>query len=55
MGLEKEGKIVHAKHKFYTSCEPADQTEAIDTIAAYGESARYSSLNPFSYVSLYTL
>jgi hypothetical protein len=39
MGLENEGKIVSAKHKFYISSEPADQTEAIDTIAAYGEQA----------------
>ena len=28
-----------AKHKFYISSEPADQTEAIDTLAAYGEQA----------------
>jgi hypothetical protein len=39
MGLENEGKIVSAKHKFYISSEPADQTEAIDTLAAYGEQA----------------
>jgi hypothetical protein len=39
MGLENEGQIVTAKHKFYTSSEPADQTEAIDTLAAYGEQA----------------
>ncbi|HEY7572472.1 MAG TPA: hypothetical protein VH796_13990 [Nitrososphaeraceae archaeon] len=37
--MENEGKIVSAKHKFYISSEPADQTEAIDTIAAYGEQA----------------
>jgi len=39
MGLENEGKIVSAKHKFYISSEPADQTEAIETLAAYGEQA----------------
>ena len=39
MGLENEGEIVSAKHKFYTSSEPADQTEAINTLAAYGEQA----------------
>ena len=39
MGLEYEEEIVSAKHKFYTSSEPADQTEAIDTLAAYGEQA----------------
>jgi hypothetical protein len=39
MGLKNEGKIVSAKHKFYISSEPADQTEAIDTLAAYGEQA----------------
>jgi len=39
MGLENEGKIVNAKHKFYISSEPADQTKAIDTLAAYGEQA----------------
>ena len=39
MGLENEGKIVSTKHKFYISSEPADQTEAIDTLAAYGEQA----------------
>ena len=39
MDLENEGKKVNAKHKFYISSEPADQTEAIDTLAAYGEHA----------------
>jgi hypothetical protein len=39
MGLESEGKIVSAKHKFYISSEPADQTNAIDTLAAFGELA----------------
>jgi hypothetical protein len=39
MGLESEEEIVSVKHKFYTSSEPADQTEAIDTLAAYGEQA----------------
>ena len=39
MGLESEGKIISAKHKFYISSEPADQTEAIDTLEAYGEQA----------------
>jgi hypothetical protein len=39
MGLESEGKIISAKHKFYTSSEPAEQTEAIDTLTAYGEQA----------------
>ncbi|HEY7570371.1 MAG TPA: hypothetical protein VH796_03280 [Nitrososphaeraceae archaeon] len=39
MGLESEGKIINAKHKFYTSSEPADQTEVIDILAAYGERA----------------
>jgi hypothetical protein len=39
MGLENEGKIVDAKHKFYSSSELVDQTEAIDTLAAYGEQA----------------
>lgn len=39
MGLENEGEIVCAKHKFYISSEPADQTEVIDSLAAYGEQA----------------
>jgi hypothetical protein len=39
MGLESEGKIVNAKHKFYISSEPTDHTKAIDTLAAYGEQA----------------
>ena len=33
------GEVVFAKHQFYTSSEPADQTKAIDTLAAYGEQA----------------
>jgi hypothetical protein len=37
MGLENEGKIVYAKHRFCTSSEPADQTHAIDTLAEYDE------------------
>jgi hypothetical protein len=37
--LENEGKIVSAKHKFYISSEPADQTEAIAILAAYGKQA----------------
>jgi acyl transferase domain-containing protein len=39
MGLESEGEIISAKHQFYISSEPADQTKAIDTLAAYGEQA----------------
>jgi hypothetical protein len=37
--LSTEGDIVSAKHQFYTSSEPADQTKAIDTLTAYGEKA----------------
>ena len=33
------GEVVFAKHQIYTSSEPADQTKAIDTLAAYGEQA----------------
>jgi len=39
MGLESEGEIISAKHQFYISSEPADQTEAIDTLAGYGAPA----------------
>jgi hypothetical protein len=39
MSLESEGKIVNAKHKFYISSEPVDQTQAIDTLAKYGRQA----------------
>jgi hypothetical protein len=39
MGLESEEEIISAKHQFYISSEPADQTKAIDTLAAYGEQA----------------
>jgi hypothetical protein len=38
-GLGKRGKIASAKHKFYISSKPADQTEAIDALASYGEQA----------------
>ncbi|MGN6630626.1 MAG: hypothetical protein ACTHKP_00080 [Nitrososphaeraceae archaeon] len=37
--MESEGEIISAKHQFYISSEPADQTKAIDTLAAYGEQA----------------
>jgi hypothetical protein len=35
MGLEIEGDIEYAKHKFYTSSGQAEQTEVIDILATY--------------------
>ena len=39
MGSGSEGEVICTKHQFYTSSELADQTKAIDTLAAYGEQA----------------
>ena len=37
--MSNKGEIIRIKHQIYTSSEPADQTEAIDTLATYGEQA----------------